>query len=149
MESGWQRVSSVLQESSKYSNWSLKCCSVYDLHSASDFLFLPSFSLLLVLVSPSVFQFPSKIQVFVYIFFFFLVSFIFTLCSAGTAESTRWRVIFFCSSNTRSGRLAGIGWSVCISKSQRISCVWFSRTNSGLCIYHVVVWSNFNLLYNS
>ena len=45
--------------------------------------------------------------------------------------------------------LAGIKWSVCISKSQKILCVSCSRTDSGLCIYHLLVWSNFSLLYNS
>ena len=49
----------------------------------------------------------------------------------------------------RSGRLAGIRWSVCISKSQRSLCVSFSRTYSGLCIYHLFVWSNFKFLHNS
>ena len=34
-------------------------------------------------------------------------------------------------------------------KSQRILCVSFSVTDSGLCKYHLVVWSSFNLLYNS
>ena len=34
----------------------------------------------------------------------------------------------------RSGRLAEIWWSVCISKSQRRLCVSFSRTDSGLYI---------------
>ena len=43
---------------------------------------------------------------------------------------------------TRSGRLVRIRWSVCISKSQRVLCVSFSRTDSGLCIYHLFVWSN-------
>ena len=28
-------------------------------------------------------------------------------------------------------------------------CVYFSRIDSGLCMYHLVVWSNFNLLHNS
>ena len=49
----------------------------------------------------------------------------------------------------RSGRLADICWSVCISKSQKSLCVPFSRTDSGLCIYHLFVWSNFNFLHNS
>ena len=35
----------------------------------------------------------------------------------------------------------------CISKSQKILCVSFSRTDSGLCIYYLV-WSNFNFLHN-
>ena len=45
----------------------------------------------------------------------------------------------------RSGRLAEIWWSVCISKSQRHLYVPFSWTDSGLCIYHLLVWSNFNI----
>ena len=50
---------------------------------------------------------------------------------------------------TCSGRLAEIRWSVVISKSQRSLYVSFSRTDSGLCIYHLLVWSNFNFLHNS
>ena len=50
---------------------------------------------------------------------------------------------------TRSGRMAGIRWSVCISKFQRILCISFSRMDSGLCIYYLFVWSNLNLLHNS
>ena len=49
----------------------------------------------------------------------------------------------------RSGYLAEIWWSVCILKSQRSLCVSFSRTDSGLCMYHLFVWSNFNFLHNS
>ena len=47
------------------------------------------------------------------------------------------------------GLLAGIRWSVYISKAQRILCVSFSRTDSDFCIYHLVVWSNTNFLHNS
>ena len=50
---------------------------------------------------------------------------------------------------TNCGLLVGIGWSVCFSKSQRISWVSFSKTDSGLCIYILLVWSKSNLLYNS
>ena len=46
----------------------------------------------------------------------------------------------------RSGLLAGIRWSVCVSK---ILCISFSITDSGLCIYHLIEWSNFNFLHNS
>ena len=42
--------------------------------------------------------------------------------------------------NTRFCHLVGIEWFVCVSKSQRILCVLFSRTDSSLCIYHLVVW---------
>ena len=50
---------------------------------------------------------------------------------------------------TRSGLLVGIRWSVYISRSQRILCVSFSKTNSGLCMYHLSVWTNFNRLHYS
>ena len=56
---------------------------------------------------------------------------------------------FFSLINAMSGQLEEIRCSISISKSQRILCISFSRTDSGLCIYHFVVWSNFNLLHNS
>ena len=40
-------------------------------------------------------------------------------------------------------------WSVCISKSLWSSCISFSGTDDGLCIYHLFVWSNLNFLHNS
>ena len=46
------------------------------------------------------------------------------------------------------GRLVEIRWSVCISKSQSSLYLSFSRTDSGLCIYHLFVWSNFYFLHN-
>ena len=46
---------------------------------------------------------------------------------------------------TRSGRLAEIRWSVCISKSQRILCV---STDSGLCICFVFACFDINFLYS-
>ena len=49
----------------------------------------------------------------------------------------------------RSSRLDEIWWSGCISKSQRSLSVSFARAYSGLCIYHLFVWSNFNSLHNS
>ena len=56
--------------------------------------------------------------------------------------------LFFLLSITRSGCLAEIRWSVCVSKSQRILYISFSRMDSGLCIYHLFVWSNLNFLHN-
>ena len=50
---------------------------------------------------------------------------------------------------TRSGLLAEIWWSVCMSKSQRSLCGSFSRTGAGLCIYYLFVWSNSNFLHIS
>ena len=48
-----------------------------------------------------------------------------------------------------SGLLVGIRWSVCTLKSHRSLCVSFSRTDAGLCIHHLLVWSNLNFLHIS
>ena len=70
----------------------------------------------------------------------FFLSFSFTLLSTGTAGP------LFCWLWLS---LVEIRWSACISKSHRILCVTFSRTDSELCIYHLFVWSNLSLLHNS
>ena len=49
----------------------------------------------------------------------------------------------------RSGLRAEIRRPVCISKSHRSLWVSFSRTGSGLCIYHLLAWSNLNFLHIS
>ena len=73
-------------------------------------------------------------------------SFNFTLWSAGLAKGTILQVLSF--SFIRSGRLAEIGWFVYISKSQRSFCVSLTGRDSRLCIYQLIVWSNFNFLHN-
>ena len=45
-------------------------------------------------------------------------------------------------------RLAEIRCFVSISKSQRCLCIKFSRTDFGLCIYLLFIWSNLNFLHN-
>ena len=77
---------------------------------------------------------------------FFSHSFSFILWSAGTAMSTILQVLFFLLIIIKSGHLAEMRLSVCMSKSQRSLCVSFSRTGAGLCIYHLFVWSNLNIL---
>ena len=79
---------------------------------------------------------------------FFSHSFSFILWSAGRAKSNILQVLFFffLLIIIKSGLLAGIRWSVCISKSHRMLCESFSRTGAGLCIYHLLVWSNLNFL---
>ena len=52
--------------------------------------------------------------------------------------------LFFLLIIIRSGLLAEIRLSVCVSKSHKSLCVSFSRTGSGLCMYHLLAWSNFN-----
>ena len=81
---------------------------------------------------------------------FFSHSFRFILWSAGTAKLTILQILFFfLLIIIRSGLLAGIRWSVCMLKSHRNLCVSFSRTDAGLCIYHLLVWSNWNFLHIS
>ena len=82
--------------------------------------------------------------------FFFSHSINFILWSVGTAKSTILQILFyFLLIMVSSGLLAHIRWSVCISKSHRSLCVSFSRTAAGLCIYHLLVWSNLNFLHIS
>ena len=63
-------------------------------------------------------------------------SFSFILWSAGTVKSTILQVVFFLLIIIRSGLLAEIRWSVCMSKSHWSLCVLFSKTGAGLCIFH-------------
>ena len=80
---------------------------------------------------------------------FFSHSFRFILWSAGKAKSTILQILFFLWIIIRSGLLVWIMWSVCMLKSHRNLCVSFSRTGAGLCTYHLLVWSNLNLLHIS
>ena len=73
-------------------------------------------------------------------------SFSFILWLAGTAKSTILQIFFFL---LKSGLRAEIRWSVCTSKSHRSLCISFSRTGAGLCIYHLLAWSNLNFLHIS
>ena len=82
---------------------------------------------------------------------FFSLSFRLILWSAGTAKSTILQILFFflLLIIMRSGLLAGIRWSVCMLKSLGSLCESFSRTGAGLCIYYLIVWSNWNFLHIS
>ena len=80
---------------------------------------------------------------------FFSHSFNSTQWPTRTSKFPILQVLSFLLNIIRSGHQAKIRRSVCISKSQRNLCVSFSRTNSGLCICHLFVWSNFNFLHNS
>ena len=79
----------------------------------------------------------------------FALSFGFTLWSVGTAKSIIWQVFSHFCLITRSSRLVEIRWSICCSESQIILCVSFSRTDYELGMYHLLVWSNSNLVLNS
>ena len=56
---------------------------------------------------------------------------LFSLCERQNPQMTN---SFFWLINTKSGLLAKIGWSICISKSNGIFWVTFSMTASGLCL---------------
>ena len=85
----------------------------------------------------------------------FSLSFSFTQWSAGKVHfpagslSLSLSLFFYLLTIIRSGRLAEIRWSVWISESQRILCISLSRTDSGLSIYYLFVWSILNFLDNS
>ena len=80
---------------------------------------------------------------------FFSHSFWFIQWSTGTASRQFWKFSFLLLIIIRCGRLAGIWWSVLMLKSLRSLCVLISRAGAGLCIYHLLVWSNLNFLHIS
>ena len=83
--------------------------------------------------------------------YFFSLSFSFILRSTESAKSTNFQVIFFWGRwiIIRSGLLTDIGCFVCMSKTHRSFWVSFSRTDDGLCVYYLFVWSNLSYLHIS
>ena len=63
-----------------------------------------------------------------------------------SAMSIILQILFFLLIIIRPGFCPG---SVCMLKSHRSLFVSFSRTGAGLCIYHLLVWSNLNFLHIS
>ena len=90
------------------------------------------------------FQFPCKVRVFFFLFAFFQF---YSVVSRDNKVHNSTSSIFLLII-VRSGRLVKIRRSVCISKSQKSLCVSFSRTDSGLSIYHLIVSSNLNFLHS-
>ena len=72
-----------------------------------------------------------EVQVFLYLFVFF------------------YFLSFFLFIFTRHCLHVGINWSICIWKNKRILDFLFTWADSGLWIYYLVVWTNFNHLHNS
>ena len=149
-------------KSSQYSGQ--QCCSLDGLNSSSYFSLLVLLPILWWLCQehqlqlnnnnnnirhfhvPQFFQFPSKGPG-TYLPFHFLSI---LLCSQPGQQSPQFcKFSFLLLLITKSGHLAEIRWSVCISKFQRSLCVSFSRTDTGLDIYHSFVCSNLNFLHNS
>ena len=82
-------------------------------------------------------------------FIFFSLSFRFIVVSQDSKVHNFANSLIFLLITIRSGLLDEIRWSVCMSKYHRSLCVSFSRTDTGLCIYHLFVWSNFNFSHIS
>ena len=69
----------------------------------------------------------------------------FLFCGQPGQESRqfyKFSLFFFLLIIIRSGLLPEIRWSVSMSKSHRSLCVSFSRTDAGLYMYHLFIWSN-------
>ena len=93
----------------------------------------------------SFFQFTSKVEVLILLLTFFQLYLVVSQdCKVINFATPRFLLIII-----RSGHLAEIRGSVCISKSHRSLCVLFSRTDAGLCILHLFIWSNLNFLHVS
>ena len=87
------------------------------------------------------FQFSGKVKVLISLFTFFQF---YSVVSRDSKVDNLAYFLFFLLIIIRSGLRAEIRWSFCISKSHRGLCVSFSRTGVGLCIYHLLAWSNLN-----
>ena len=82
-------------------------------------------------------------------FLFTFFQFYSVVCRGSKVDNFADFLFFFLLIIIRSGLRAEIRWSVCISKSHRSLCVSFSWTGAGLCIYHLLAWSNLNFLHIS
>ena len=91
------------------------------------------------------FQFPIRVKVRIPLFAFFQF---YNVVHWDSKVRKYVNSPFFLLIITKSGRLAEISWSVCNSKFHRSLCVLFSRTDNGLSVCCLFVWSNFNFLHN-
>ena len=77
------------------------------------------------------FQFPSKVEVLILLFKFFQF---YSVVSEDSKVDNFANSLFFLLITIRSGLLAEIWWSVCMSKSHKSLCVLFSMRGAVLCI---------------
>ena len=96
---------------------------------------------------PYTFQITTKVEVLILLFTFF--QFYSVVSQDSKVHNFAISLSFFLLIIIRSGLLAELRWSVSMSKSHRSLCVSFSRTDAGLCLYHLFVWSNLNFLHFS
>ena len=94
---------------------------------------------------PQFFQFPSMVEVLIFLFTFF--QFYSVVSRDSKVDNLANSLVFV---NYYKVWSSGRDWgSVCMTKSHWSLCVSFSRSDAGLCIYHLFVWSNFNFLHIS
>ena len=83
------------------------------------------------------FQFPSKVQTLILLFTFFQFYSVVSLeRKFHNFASSFFFFFFFFFFSIRSGLLAEISWSICMSNSHTSWCVLFSGTDAGLSIYY-------------
>ena len=102
-------------------------------------------------INPLVTVPKATITIGIIVTFMFYIFFSILLQGSGTYPSFHFLSVLFCGQPGQqfcklliiimSGCLTYIRWSVCVSKSHRSLCVLLSRTDAGLCIYHMCVWS--------
>ena len=93
------------------------------------------------------FRFPNKVEVLILLFTFFSIL-LYSQPGQQIPQFCKFSFLLLLII-IKSGRMAEMRLSVCISKSQRNLRVSFSKTDSGLSIYYLFVWSNLNFLHNS
>ena len=94
----------------------------------------------------SFFKFSNKVEVLILLFTFLQI---YSVVRRDSKVDNFTDSLFFLLIIMRSGFLVGIWWSVCMLKSHRSLCESFSRMGDVLCIYHLLVWSNWNFLHIS
>ena len=94
-------------------------------------------------------QFTGRVRVFINLFIASSLPTYLSLSLSISLSLSLYLFLSFLLNRIRSYLVVGIRRSVYIWKSLRISCLFSSWKNSGLCMYHLVVWSKSNLLPKS
>ena len=100
------------------------------------------FSIIITVMIHSSIQFPNKIEVLILLFTFFQF---YSVLSRYRKVDNFASSLFLLLITIRSGPLAEIRWSVCMSTSHRRLCALFSRIAEGCYIYHLFIWWNLNV----
>ena len=113
--------------------WLIFSCDLLSLYPAVHFLSMWYSGIMAILNSRGDCTSPWKMLLWIFV----------------SAKSTILQILIFLLIIIRSGLLAGIKWSVCMLKSHRSLCKSSSWIGAALCIYDLLVWSNWNFLHIS